>query len=224
MLIAMTNRSKQNNDRAKDVVAIPLERSLVVDAGFLGSQRHVIYGLVDADVSKPRQIRKDKFADEISFTAYLIACLARAVAADPSVQAYAFGKKYVTFHDVDVATMIEPTEGAVAIPHVIRTANKKSVREISDEIRGVKRDPDASPQYSSRLVKLAPKLPRWVRMLGFRAMRRNPDELREKIGTVVLTSVGMFGGGGGYGITYMPMHTLGMWRILSMCVSFRIGS
>jgi len=207
----MTTKKNVNKEGgAREVIPIPADRALVVDAGFMGAKRHMIYGLIEADVTEPREIRRRNCPD-LSFTAYLIACLARAVAANPSVQAYAFGRKYVVFKDVDVATMIEPAskENGVAVPHVVRNANTKTVRQISDEIRSVKSAPDTSPSYNRRLVQIAPKLPRWLRMFGFWAMKRNPDGLREKIGTIMLTSVGMFGQGGGYGITYVPMHTLG---------------
>lgn len=40
---------------------------------------------------------------------------------------------------------------------------------------------------------------------------RNPKTLKDMQGTVMLTSIGMFGkkGKGGIGITFLPMHTLG---------------
>ncbi len=47
---------------------------------------------------------------------------------------------------MDVVTMIEPSAGAVAIPHIIRKANQKSVTGISDEIRAVQAHPGSSEQ------------------------------------------------------------------------------
>jgi hypothetical protein len=49
-------------------------------------------------------------------------------------------------------------------------------------------------------------------MLFFQLMKRNPHGLREKQGTVILTSIGMFGRGfgGGWGITFLPLHTIGV--------------
>jgi hypothetical protein len=112
---------------------------------------------------------------------------------------------------VDVVTMIEPSEGAVAIPHIIRNANTKTAWEITAEIAAVKNHPTTSQQHSGRLVRIAPKIPRCLRMLFFQLMKRNPHGLREKQGTVMLTSVGMFGrGGGGWGITFLPLHTIGV--------------
>jgi hypothetical protein len=46
--------------------------------------------------------------------------------------------------------MIEVTPGAVAIPHVIRNANQRSVRVISGEIRSIQNCPASSDQSSQR--------------------------------------------------------------------------
>ena len=38
----------------------------------------------------------------------------------------------------------------------------------------------------------------------------NPNWFRSVAGTVVVTSVGMFGKGGGWGIGFLPLHNLGL--------------
>ena len=194
-------------------VPIPPSRALVVDAGFLASKRHIIYGLIEVDITRAKQQRlaiQEETGEKLSFTAYLVACYARAVAADPRVQAYRRRKKLVIFQSVDVVTMIEPEAGAVAIPHVIREANKLSVKQISDEIRSIQANPEKSKQQSGKLVSMAPKIPRWCRLAVFGWMKRDPHRLRKMQGTVILTSVGMFGMGGGWGLTFLPSHTLGL--------------
>ena len=196
-----------------DTLPISPSRALVVDAGFLASKRHISYGLIEVDISemkKRRVLIEETTGEKLSFTAYLVACLARAVAADPQVQAYRKGRKLVVFHDVDVVTMVEPQKGAVAIPHIIRKANTLSVKQISDEIRSIQANPEKSEQQSGKLISLAPKIPRWCRLLFFRWMKRDPERIRTMQGTVIMTSVGMFGKGGGWGLTYLPLHTLGV--------------
>jgi 2-oxoacid dehydrogenases acyltransferase (catalytic domain) len=240
----MKNHSNNHTHIQEDrtIVSIPPERALVVDGGILGSKRHIIYGLVEVDVTRAREIRR-KQENKVSFTAYLVACLARAVEKHPNVQAYKFCRKNVIFHDVDVSIMIEAEKGGVAIPHILRNANTRSARDISDEIQTIKKNPEQSEQKSGKFVKIALKVPRWVRMIFYRIMKRDPDMLRDKMGTVMLTSVGrfswlprcllsdtldtlslsaislfkffpthtgMFGSGNGFGITYMPLHTLGV--------------
>lgn len=196
-----------------DTFPIPPSRALVVDAGFLASKRHISYGLIEVDITemKERRLRiQETTGETLSFTACLVACLARAVAADPKVQAYRKGRKLVVFRDVDVVTMVEPEPGAVAVPHIIREANKLSVKQISNEIRSIQANPEKSKQQSGKLVSMAPKIPRWCRLLFFQWMKRDPQRIRNMQGTVIMTSVGMFGKGGGWGLTYLPLHTLGV--------------
>ena len=105
--------------------------------------------------------------------------------------------------------MIEPEAGAVAIPHIIRNANRRTVRDISDEIRSIQSNLERSEQQG-KLVALAPRVPRFMRLLFFWGVKKNPHWFKRLEGTVVVTSVGMFGRGGGWGIGFLPTHTLGL--------------
>jgi pyruvate/2-oxoglutarate dehydrogenase complex dihydrolipoamide acyltransferase (E2) component len=196
-----------------EVLPFPPGRKVVVDAGYLGTGRHIVFGLVEVDVTKARELRRllsEREGTRISFTAFIAASLARAIASDPGVQAYRDWRgRLVVFHDVDVVTMIEPEAGRVAIPHIIRNANRRTVRDITDEIRSIQASPKSSEQHSA-LVSLAPRLPRFVRLLFFRIVKKNPHWFKRLEGTVVVTSVGMFGKGGGWGIGFLPTHTLGL--------------
>ncbi len=197
----------------KDILPFPPERKIVVDSGYLASRRHLIYGLLEVDVTQPRELiraQTSRSGSKISFTAFIIASLAKAVEANPKVQAYLDWRgRLVIFHEVDVVTLIEPEKGAVAIPHIIRAANGKTVREISDEIRSIQSHPEKSEQHG-RLVALAPHIPRSARLLFFWALKKNPEWVKRLEGTTVVTSVGMFGKGGGWGIGFLPVHTMGL--------------
>ena len=200
-------------EREFDLSRFPPEREIVVDAGYLASGRHIIYALLEVDVSAAR-LAIDEFSNatgkKISFTAFIVSSFARAVESNPQVHRFLdWRRRLVTFHDVDVVTMIEPKVGAVAIPHIIRAANRKTVLQISDEIRAVQADPGSSGQAGS-LTSIAPKLPRFVRLLFFRILKLDPTRFKQVAGTVVVTSVGMFGKGGGWGIGFLPTHNLGI--------------
>jgi pyruvate/2-oxoglutarate dehydrogenase complex dihydrolipoamide acyltransferase (E2) component len=47
-------------------------------------------------------------------------------------------------------------------------------------------------------------------MLFFWGLKKNPKWFRRMSGTVIITSIGMFGKGGGWGIGFLPMHTMGL--------------
>jgi hypothetical protein len=78
-----------------------------------------------------------------------------------------------------------------------------------DEIRSIQAKPGRSEQQST-LVALAPRLPRFVRLFFFWVVKKNPHWFKSFEGTVVVTSVGMFGKSGGWGIGFLPTHTLGL--------------
>ena len=191
----------------------PPARRIVVDAGYLSTGRHIIYGLVEADITgikaRLEQLSAQK-GIKLSFTGFLAASLARAVADQPRGHAYQDWRgRLVIFQGVDVVTLIESDLDQVAIPHIIRNAHRRDLEDISAEIRAVQGRPQSS-QQAGPLVRLAPRLPRFIRLVFFRIVKLNPHWFKRLQGTVVLTSVGMFGKGGGWGIGFLPSHTLGL--------------
>ena len=197
-----------------ETIPFPSERNPIVDAGFLAPRRHIIHGLFEVDVTLARALMQEQAAQTgqtLSFTAFVVACLAQAIEAHPKVQAYFdWRRRLVLFKDVDVVTLIEPEARVAAIPHIIRTANRQSVQQISDEIRAVQARPQRSAQGGG-LVALGAKAPRFLRMLFYRLIKLNPRWFKQTAGTVIVTSVGMmFGKSAGWGIIFLPHHTLGV--------------
>ncbi len=189
-------------------------RQLVVDSLEIGVRRHVVHGLLEIDVTCARRFLRDykaKTGETLSFTAFIVACFARAVDAHKLVQAYRdWRNRLLLFDDVDVVVMIEAEVDRVAVPHIIRAANKKTFREIHDEIRAVQSQPQKSAQASGWLMRIGLVVPGFIRRFYMRALMKNPRWMKNFGGTVVLSSFGMFGRGGGWGVAMMPMHTLGL--------------
>jgi len=82
--------------------------------------------------------QKARGAEPLSFTAFIAACLGKAVDEDKSVQAYRKGRnQLVLFQDVDISIMVEHEVEGQMIPlsYVVRAANRKTAREIHQEIR-----------------------------------------------------------------------------------------
>lgn len=194
-------------------IPFPASRKVIVDAGRLGARRPLIHGLLELDVTRPREVmhaHKARTGEGLSFTGYIVKCLAQAIMADPSVQAFRdWRNRLVIFDDVDVVTMIETQVGGVALTHVIRQANRKTFRQIHDEIRSVQSRPGSSAQ-SGGLVDLAQKVPGFVRRMYFWGLRQNPHWFKQIAGTTIVTSVGMFGKGSGWGFGFLPLHNLGL--------------
>jgi chloramphenicol O-acetyltransferase len=71
----------------------------------------MMHGLLEVDVTRARAFLRDRQAktgEALSFTAFLIACLAKAVDEHKAVQAMRLGnKRLILFEEVDVYTLIE---------------------------------------------------------------------------------------------------------------------
>ena len=195
------------------VIPFPSSRQAVIDAGRMGVRRHVTHGLIELDVTTARRfIREHKVrtGEGLSFTAFFIACLARAIDENKHVHAYRnWRNQLVLFDEVDVVTMIETTVDRVALPHIVRAANKKTFREIHQEIRAIQATLAKSEQ-KSWLLDIGPYAPTFARGVFYWALTKNPHWLKRIAGTVIATSVGMFGKGTGWGFGFLPMHTLGV--------------
>jgi pyruvate/2-oxoglutarate dehydrogenase complex dihydrolipoamide acyltransferase (E2) component len=176
-----------------------------------GRRKNIIHGLIEIDVTEARrQLRQVQDAGRhISFTAFLMYAVAQAVAEDRIVHAYRCRQQLILFDDVDVNTQIEvEAEGQKIVKSmIIRAANRKSVTEISEEIEcGRSIDPAAGPaaerRYRGTLAFVS--IPRPLRSLAWRAVMSNPRWFKRLGGTVGMSSIGMFGPGGGWGIPIAP--------------------
>jgi pyruvate/2-oxoglutarate dehydrogenase complex dihydrolipoamide acyltransferase (E2) component len=159
----------------------------------------MIHGLIEVDVSKARAHLKDqkaKTGESLSFTAFLIACLAKAVEEHKAVQASRKRSKHlIIFEDVDVLTYID--RGAAPMPYIIRAANHKTLRKIHEEIRAAQVQDVAQVASGFKLIQ---RTPTFLFRFLFWLLGRNPEQMRKYVGTVALSSVGMFGKGAGWGI------------------------
>jgi pyruvate/2-oxoglutarate dehydrogenase complex dihydrolipoamide acyltransferase (E2) component len=202
---------------AGHVVDLTPGRRAWLNALDLEGSPHRMYGLLEVDVTVARQrIAADKArtGEGLSFTGFLIACVARAVEEHPQVQAYRKGRReLVVFDDVHVGLLIEHRGGLMG--HVVHDANRRSCREIHDEIRAVQRSPAPSnrgmPGWFRRLLLLPWPLSIAVRAFVRAMARRDPAKLAAASGTTFISAVGMFGKGhGGWGISTTP-HSLSLF-------------
>ncbi len=197
------------------VVPYPKMQRLEAVADRSVQRKPMIHGLIEVDVTRARTFLRDHKAntgESLSFTAFLIACLAKAVDEHKAVQAYRKGSKHlILFDDVDVYTPIErDVAGQKQImPHIIRAANRKTFREIHQEIRA------AQVQDVAKAVEGFEAI-HWPWLLLFPAFllmiwmtERYPQMRKKYRGTVGITAVGMFGKGAGWGIP-LPSHSLWM--------------
>lgn len=212
-------KKRQHDARTYTVVPYPKLRRVLAIMYPSVRRKPMIHGLIEVDVTGARQHlreQKAKTGESLSFTAFLITCLARAVDENRLVQACHKGRKQLAiFDEVDVATMIERDMAGQKQPivYIIRGANKKPLRAIHGEIRTAQVE---AVEHAWEGFEAAPWLER-LPMLILRffwtifwwARGRYPRVQRKYGGTVGISSVGMFGRGTGWGIP-VTYYTLGV--------------
>lgn len=188
----------------------PSHRGFVIGSLRAGRRSFPVHGLLELDVTDA-VAALDRRPEPLSFTAFVVAATARAVAAHPEVHAYREWRgRLVVARHVDVATLVEVADQGTTFPlaHLIRDADVRPVRDLSAELRNVQADIARSD--SGRLLRRGTA---WIgRIPGLAALlysvaKRSP-RLRERSGTVAVTSVGMFGTTGGTGIVQPTIMTL----------------
>lgn len=193
------------------VMPFPVERQVTVEGGRIASHRHTVHGLIEVDVTEPRRILgeyKARTGEKISFTAFIIACLGKAVEENKGMHAYQdWRKRLILFDEVDVNTVVEiELDGHRAtLPHLVRAANKRTLGDIHSEIRSVKAKPEKTSEFKA--LRFAWYLPSVVRDVFYWVVYHNPHLLKASFGTVGVTAMGMFGKGGGWAIPF-GVHTL----------------
>lgn len=189
----------------------PKERLLMVDGGRRGLRRHTVHGLVEFDITDARESIREHRAQTnaaLSFSAFFLACLGKAIEQDKQMHAYRnWRNQLVIFDDVDVNMLFEvETDAGKAIrPHIVRAVNRRSSLEIHQEIRDFQRNHTNSQE--SKFIQWFVRLPGPFRRMLLWGLFRSPRRIKSYYGTVLVSSVGMFGIGSGWGIP-VPNHTL----------------
>jgi chloramphenicol O-acetyltransferase len=97
------------------VIDLPIGRRIWLNALNLSGPTHWMYGLLEVDVTVAQQLiaeHKQRTSEQLSFTGFLVYCLAQAVDENKEVQAYLKGRdKIILFDDVNVGLMVEHTVG-----------------------------------------------------------------------------------------------------------------
>jgi pyruvate/2-oxoglutarate dehydrogenase complex dihydrolipoamide acyltransferase (E2) component len=166
--------TQEGSRRGYKIVPLRSSRLPQIDYMDIARQKHVIHVLTEMDVTRARGLlraHKERTGEALSFTAYLVACVAKAVDADKMAHAYRQGRrKLVIFEDVDVNTII--------------AAQGEQV-EVTGRLN---------------LMKWYWLLPAPLGRAFWRLLLNNPFLMKRTPGTVSVSAVGMFGQGAGWGI------------------------
>lgn len=200
-----------SNSPAHSSLSFPRIRQLMVDGGRLGTRKHTVHGLVEFDVTEARTLIRDhrsRTGEALSFSAFFLNCLGEAIESNKFMHAYRdWRNRLILFENVDVNMLFEvEVQGKKTIrPHILRGVNKKSMRDLHDEIRAFQKGHMESRE--SRLIDWFVRLPAVMRRIALWSLFKSPQLIKDYYGTVLVSSIGMFGTGGGWAIP-VPNHTL----------------
>lgn len=202
-------------------IKYPTSRQLTFDVGKINNRKHYVKALLEVDVTEAwtiiRQSRRT--GKKISFSAWLIKVIADCVAVHPQVAGInqPWRGKVIVFDDVDISIVVEKDVNGILVPlpYVIRRVEQKTVFEIHDEIEAAKNQivADESGYVLGKDsgisgMRIYTALPQWLRLFLFRTFILNhPQRVKDTMGTVMITTVGMVGHTHGW-IVPSTMHNL----------------
>jgi len=201
----------KTNHNGHTILPYPRTRLLMVDGGRMGLRKHTVHGLVEFDITQAREtLRQHRIqtGEALSFSAFFLGCLGKAIDQDKQMHAYRnWRNQLIIFDEVDVNMLFEvEVDGLKTIrPHILRGINKRSAREIHEEIRAFQNEHQSSRE--SKFIDWFVWLPGFVRRLFLWTLFKNPQLIKDYYGTVLVTSLGMFGSGSGWGLP-VPNHSL----------------
>lgn len=189
----------------------PASRLLVTDVVHEGRRKNTVHEIFEADITDFMAWRSKTVENgdkAYSVTAFVSSCLAQAVGEQLEMQAYRsnFGKNLVIFDDVDIVFTVEKTVQGNAFPwtHTIRACNQKTTAELDAILKRVKTEQVEGTQRW-RIASWLMKQPRIIRRLIWILPRYSPFFMKHFIGTVGVTSLGMFTNGNLAVVPITPM-------------------
>ena len=174
---------------------LSFSRKMVIASATVTKQKNAIHSFTEVDVTVPRQLIKSNFettGEKLSFTGYIVKCLAETIKQYPHFNSFIKGRKLVTFDDITISVLTEREFDGEKIPEPvgIQQAQEKTYRQINDEIRA------AQKNRSQKIGSLSNQT--WIRFIpGFllKTFVRLADtniNMAKRYGKVAVTAVGMF--------------------------------
>ncbi|HEX3012280.1 MAG TPA: 2-oxo acid dehydrogenase subunit E2 [Syntrophomonadaceae bacterium] len=184
--------------------SFPDSRVSTIDVFKLGLSKHHVKALLEVDVTNAKEIFKgikERDGASLSFTAWLVKCVSTAVGEYREANAFLRSSKtMLIFNDIDICITVEKEYNGqnVPLPYVIRNTNSKSILDIHNEIRQAQKANTGDgnvvigQDYGKLGTKLFLSLPGVIRRLVWRSFLLKPYTAKKNMGSVMITSVGMY--------------------------------
>lgn len=187
------------------VAPVPSERQPVLDRLAGASRRFQVHALVELDVTEAGS-RIEGARPRVSWTGFLIASVARAVARHPEVNARRAGSHILSFDRVDIGATVERHwQGRTVLDIVVvPDADQASPAEITEVLLRAKYGPGHRHRQTG-LTRQLLRLPGPLRRSAIRVAGTRPGIAATFGPAVGVTSIGMFSSGWGWAIPLAPL-------------------
>jgi len=183
--------------------SIPPSRIATFDIFSIGLSKHHVVVLLELDVTESStklKILKSK-GIKISFTAWLIKVISKALEQHREAAAYLYNKRnLIIFNDINISILVEKKlkNAKVPMPLVIEKTSEKSAAVITKIIEDAKNqsltDKDiVLNQRTKAYESIYYYLPGFIRRMIWRFLLSHPNIAYKNMGNVVVTSLGMMG-------------------------------
>jgi pyruvate/2-oxoglutarate dehydrogenase complex dihydrolipoamide acyltransferase (E2) component len=177
------------------VVPLSMNRRMMAATLDIARQQNNIQAIVEVDISEPRRIIKEHrqvTGESLSFSAYVVTCLAGAITEYPQMNAFRKGRKLILLDNVTISVLVErELEGEMMPENLgIRFAQQKTLRQIHTEIRSAQEHAEDGLGGLSGTT--------WVRFIPsfllrtFVRLASRNISMMDRFGAVGVTAVGMY--------------------------------
>ena len=193
-----------------EIVKIPKTRRTLLDILELGLKNHYTPAFIEIGITEARELlheRKKTNLEKISLLSWILKCIAVSLEGNKELQAYHHKRnKIVVFDDVDISIVVERERldennvvKKLPMPYIIRKVNEKSMHEIYKEILNAqtekidRHDVNLGAEKRTLESRIFVMLPKFLRNLLFwNRLRKNAFTAKGTLGTVLVSSVGMY--------------------------------
>lgn len=166
----------------------PRTRILITDPLDAARKKNIVPAVFELDITG---FRNESKSEKVNFLSRILFAVSRAVEKHPKFNSYRKGRnKIVEFKDCDICVMVEREtgEGKMPLPYIVRNANKKSLKDIDDELNSAKSD-NVNELYLHKNMRLYLSMPKVIRKLFWRFVLNNPYQFKKRLGSVALTAL-----------------------------------
>ncbi|MBN2347463.1 MAG: 2-oxo acid dehydrogenase subunit E2 [Bacteroidales bacterium] len=176
-------------------ISLSINRRMVRASASVTRAKNTIHCLAEIDITEPRRVIKEHFektGEKLSFTAYIVVCLAAVIRDFPTLNSFIKRRKLIILDDVTISVLIEREIGGEKVPEPVGISNAqlKTYRQIHHEIRS------AQSLQSKNLGSLSGST--WFRFIPdflLKTFVRIADKnlvMAKRYGKVAVTAAGMF--------------------------------